>query len=114
MLSLIHVAQGFASYFLHEWECLGLNLTFQNHHMVPAFPTTTRKEVPAAAEPLVPPPWEKRGCCSRAGEKEPLAVCAHDITATIHRRAEREREGEGELAGERDRRPQLPLKGRTV
>ena len=112
MLSLIHVAQGFASYFLHEWECLAFNLTFQNHHMVPAFPTTTRKEVPAAAaEPFVPPPWEKRGCCSRAGEKEPLAVCAHDITATIHRRAKRE----GELAGERDRRrPQLPLKGRTV
>ena len=77
-----------------------------------AFPTTTRKEVPAAAEPLVPPPWEKRGCCSRGRKSRSLAVCAHDITATIHRRAKRGREGE--LAGERERRPQLPLKGRTV
>ena len=79
--------------------------------------------------PLSPPLLERRSLRRRSpsfhrrGRKEGVArgrgrksrsLCARTISRQPSIAEQRGREREGELAGERDRRPQLPLKGRTV
>ena len=88
--------------------------TRHSHSIDRAFPfppTTNRKEVPAAAAAAATE-REKEGVARR--RKNRTAVCAHDITATIHRRAERERERERETGREGDGESERTNEGGVV